>query len=52
MSKKPEMHPSGLTMARWQWPFKTPAERKLVAAWFAKQDKKTKPVRSTEPAPF
>lgn len=27
-------HPSGLTWQRWKWPFKTPAERKLVAAYF------------------
>jgi hypothetical protein len=32
------MHPSGLTLARWAWPFKTDAERVLVARWFAKQD--------------
>ena len=46
---KPEMHPSGLTMARWLWPFKTPEERKIVAAWFAKQ---ARPVHTTEQAPF
>jgi tRNA U34 5-methylaminomethyl-2-thiouridine-forming methyltransferase MnmC len=33
------MHPSGLTLARWAWPFKTDAERALVARWFAKQAK-------------
>lgn len=30
-------HPSGLTLERWNWPFKTPEERKKVAAWFAVQ---------------
>jgi hypothetical protein len=29
-------HPSGLTWQRWNWPFKTQAERKLVAAYFEK----------------
>jgi hypothetical protein len=33
------MHPSGLTLARWAWPFKTDAERVLVARWCAKQAK-------------
>ena len=27
------MHPSGLTLTRWHWPFKTPAERAIIAAW-------------------
>lgn len=27
------MHPSGLTMARWNWPFKTDAERLMIAIW-------------------
>lgn len=27
------MHPSGLTLARWNWPFKTDAERELVRIW-------------------
>lgn len=31
------MHPSGLTLARWNWPFKTDAERAIVARWFRKQ---------------
>ena len=26
-------HPSGLTMERWHWPFKTAAERQLVLTW-------------------
>lgn len=35
----PEMHPSGMTMQRWNWPYKTPQERELVAKWFKKQEK-------------
>jgi len=31
------LHPSGLTLARWLWPFKTDEERTIVARWFAKQ---------------
>ena len=31
-----EMHPSGMTIDRWQNPFKTPEERKLVAKYFEK----------------
>ena len=31
------MHPSGLTLERWNWPFKTEAERKLVAAYYKAQ---------------
>ena len=27
------MHPSGLTLARWHFPFKTPAERAMIVAW-------------------
>lgn len=33
------MHPSGLTLERWNWPFKTEAERKLVAAYYKAQEK-------------
>lgn len=33
------MHPSGLTMKAWHYPFKTQEQRKLVAAWFAKQER-------------
>ena len=36
------LHPSGLTQQRWEWPFKTPEERKLVAAWFKKIQKSEK----------
>jgi hypothetical protein len=31
------MHPSGLTMHRWLWPFKTDEERAIVARWFTRQ---------------
>ena len=37
------MHPSGMTQERWDWPFKTPEERKLVVKYYkekAKEDKK------------
>ena len=27
------MHPSGLTLERWHFPFKTPAERAMIVAW-------------------
>lgn len=27
------MHPSGLTWERWNFPFKTPAERAMIVAW-------------------
>ena len=30
------MHPSGLTLERWNWPFKTDAERKQIRAWLQK----------------
>lgn len=36
---KEPMHPSGLPMSRWNWPFKTQQERKLVAEWFKKAAK-------------
>jgi len=35
-------HPSGLSWERWNWPFKTQAERKLVAAYFAKVKREDK----------
>jgi hypothetical protein len=41
------MHPSGLTLARWNWPFKTDAERAIVARWFRKQG-----LTGAEPALF
>lgn len=27
------MHPSGLTYERWNWPFKTDAEREQIQSW-------------------
>ena len=36
------MHPSGMTQERWDWPFKTPEERKLVVKYFQKQAKEDK----------
>jgi hypothetical protein len=32
------MHPSGLTLARWDWPFKTPQEREIVRRWIELHD--------------
>jgi hypothetical protein len=44
MSKKStqDKHPSGLTWERWEWPFKTPEERVLVAQWFRKEQRNEK----------
>jgi hypothetical protein len=39
-SNAPCLHKSGLTVDRWNWPYKTPEERELVAKWFKKQTKK------------
>ena len=39
------MHPSGMTRERWDWPFKTPEERKLVVKYYEKlkrQERKEK----------
>jgi hypothetical protein len=41
-SNAPCMHKSGLTVQRWNWPYKTPEERELVARWFKKQEKQPK----------
>ena len=49
-----EMHPSGMTMQRWNSPFKTPEERQLVVLWFkknAEQEKKAM-LDALEEAPF
>lgn len=45
-------HPSGLSWERWEWPFKTPDERKLVAAYFKRQakDQKKKQIEQLEEA--
>lgn len=32
------IHPCGLTWERWHWPFKTPQERAVIAAWLAVTD--------------
>lgn len=32
------MHPSGLTLERWNWPFKTPQERLQIQRWLALHD--------------
>lgn len=40
--KKSDMHPSGMTFERWEWPFKTAEERQLVAKFFKQQQKEEK----------
>lgn len=30
-----EMHPSGITMERWRFPFKTPEEMAMIRRWLA-----------------
>lgn len=42
MTDMNEMHPSGMTMQRWYWPFKTPQERELVAKYYKAQEKQKK----------
>lgn len=34
-----DKHPSGLTQERWDWPFKTPQERAIVAKYFKKLER-------------
>lgn len=36
------MHPSGMTQERWDWPFKTPQERKLAAKYYQQHAKEEK----------
>ena len=36
------MHESGLTIERWNWPFKTAEERKAVAKYFKEYEAKEK----------
>jgi hypothetical protein len=36
------MHESGLTMERWNWPFKTAEERMIVAKYFKDNEAKAK----------
>lgn len=54
MSNLPEMHPSGMPLERWHYPFKTDEERELVIKWNKKHDKesKRKQMDALEPAPF
>jgi hypothetical protein len=40
MGEQTVNHPSGLSWERWNWPFKTPQEREVVAKWFSKQTNK------------
>lgn len=32
------MHQSGLTLERWNFPFKTPAEREIIRKWLELTD--------------
>jgi hypothetical protein len=49
-----DKHPSGLTWERWNNPFKTPEERKLVVKYFRRieKDEKQRAFDELEPAPF
>ena len=38
ISQTTEMHPSGLTMERWRFPFKTAAELNQIRQWLAVND--------------
>lgn len=38
--KLSKLHPSGLTLERFNWPFQTEEERKLVGAWRRREAKK------------
>lgn len=58
---KVEMHPSGLTMDRWDHPYKTTQERQLVINYFDKvwrkslqitQQELARKIDSLEEAPF
>lgn len=47
MARRPNTrHPSGLTLARWADPFKTPQERERVAAYHAKIDRQEKTAKN------
>ena len=39
---KQPMHPSGLTMAEWRWPFKTETQRKKIVKWMKKDQRNKK----------
>jgi len=32
------MHPSGLNLVRWHFPFKTPVERAMIQRWLQSKD--------------
>jgi hypothetical protein len=49
--EKEKMHPSGMTMKRWEWAFKTPKERELVKKYF-KNLKKEEMEKLHGSAPF
>jgi len=36
---KQPMHPSGMPLSTWNWPFKSDKELKQAAAWFKKQER-------------
>jgi len=36
--KQIEMHPSGVTMERWRFPFKTAEEQEKIRRWLAVND--------------
>ena len=38
ISQTTEMHPSGLTMERWRFPFKTKEEQEKIRQWMAVND--------------
>lgn len=52
--EKQKLHPSGMTWQRWEWPFKTPQERKLVAQYFKEQhrNEKREQLDNLKSAPF
>ena len=39
---KDEARPPGMTLAEWLWPFKTDAQREVVARWFKRKDAKAR----------
>jgi hypothetical protein len=48
------IHASGMPQSRWDSPFKTPEERKLVVAYFKKyyKQEKEKALNNLEKAPY
>jgi hypothetical protein len=49
-----DKHPSGMSLARWNWPFKTPEEQQLAAKWFAQEARRQRKqqLNDSEPAPY